>query len=78
VLKSLVATKDGRAIICGMCCLEQNLFPREQITALQEVIPTCIHYDWKADYDSMLRIKSMADIVIASHDSKYMFVDRIG
>jgi N-acyl homoserine lactone hydrolase len=73
-----VNTPKGRAIICGMCCLDQNLFPPPAVLKLQEVIPTTIVYNAMQDYDSMLRIKREADIVVTSHASKYMFIDRIG
>ena len=73
-----VDTPKGCAIICGMCCLDQNLFPPPQVLKLQEVIPTTIVYNAMQDYDSMLRIKREADIVVTSHASKYMFIDKIG
>jgi N-acyl homoserine lactone hydrolase len=73
-----VDTPKGCAIICGMCCLDQNLFPPPQVLKLQEVIPTTIVYNAIQDYDSMLRIKREADIVVTSHASKYMFIDKIG
>jgi N-acyl homoserine lactone hydrolase len=73
-----VDTPKGRAIICGMCCLDQNIFPPPAVLKLQEVIPTTIVYNAMQDYDSMLRIKREADIVVTSHASKYMFIDRIG
>jgi glyoxylase-like metal-dependent hydrolase (beta-lactamase superfamily II) len=72
-----VDTKVGRAIITGFCCLEQNIFPPPQVAKLQEVIPTTIVYDAIQCYDSMVRVKQLGDVVIASHASKYMFVDKI-
>jgi len=47
------------------------------VAKLQEVIPTTIVYDAIQCYDSMIRVKKLADIVIASHASKYIFVDKI-
>ena len=75
-----VSTPKGCAVICGMCCLDQNLFPPpivQKITG-QEVIPTTIVYNAIQDYDSMVRIKKEADIVVTSHASKWMFQDTIG
>lgn len=72
-----VATPEGCAIICGMCCLDQNLFPPPNVAKLQEVIPTTIVYDAMQDYDSMVRIKKEADIVVTSHASRWMLIDQI-
>ena len=72
-----VDTPQGRAIICGMCCLDQNLFPPPMVSKLQEVIPTTIVYNAIQDYDSMLRIKKEADIVVTSHATRWMFMDKI-
>jgi len=67
-----VDTKAGRAIICGFCCLEQNIYPPPQVAKLQEAIPTTIVYDAIQCYNSILRVKELGDIVIANHASKYM------
>jgi len=72
-----VDTKKGRAIITGFCCLEYNICPPPEVAKLQDAIPTTIVYDWKQSYDSILRLKELGDIIIASHASKYMFVDKI-
>jgi len=72
-----VDTKVGRVIITGFCCLEQNLYPPDEVLELQEVIPTTIVYDAFQCYDRMLRCKELSDNIIASHASKYMFIDRI-
>jgi N-acyl homoserine lactone hydrolase len=73
-----VDTPKGCAIICGMCCLDQNFYPPAEVLKLQEVIPTTIVYNAMQDYDSMLRIKKEADIVVTSHSTRWMFVDKIG
>lgn len=72
-----VDTPEGTAIICGFCCLDQNMDPPAEVRELQEVIPTTIVYNAFECYDSMIRVNNEADIVITSHASRWMFMDRI-
>lgn len=67
-----VETAVGLAIITGFCCLGENFTPQEspawKTTSVPEVIPPGIHTNMVQAYESMLRIKELADIVIPFHD----------
>ena len=72
-----VQTEKGRAIITGFCCKEYNMFPPPEVAKQMPVVTLTIHHDLFATYDSMLRVKELADIVVPIHDPKYCFMDRI-
>lgn len=57
-----VNTREGRAIITGFCCNGKN-FP----SAGPAVAPG-VHIDLTQAYDSIQKIKAMADILIPLHD----------
>jgi N-acyl homoserine lactone hydrolase len=78
-----VDTEAGRAIITGCCCIKENFIPaediREKITpfAGYPVIIPGIHFDAIQAYESMLKIKKMADIIIPMHEPELMNVETI-
>lgn len=57
-----VQTSAGRAIITGFCCNEKN-FP-----ATGPAVASGVHIDVRDAYDSIQKIKELADIVIPTHD----------
>ncbi|SPF51652.1 Beta-lactamase domain protein [Syntrophobacter sp. SbD1] len=57
-----VRTSGGRAIITGFCCNAMN-FP-----ANAPSVPSGVHTDAIAAYDSAQKIRGMADILIPLHD----------
>jgi N-acyl homoserine lactone hydrolase len=69
-----VSTSAGTAIITGFCCLQENFQPEmgpksAYVTDIMpEVVPPGIHTDMLKAYESMVRIKTMADILIPFHD----------
>jgi glyoxylase-like metal-dependent hydrolase (beta-lactamase superfamily II) len=67
-----VETADGLAVITGFCCLAENFDPRIapawKTDLAPEVIPPGIHIDMAQAYESMLRVKRMAKIIIPFHD----------
>lgn len=64
-----VQTKKGKVIISGACSLPENF---ASPSGLAEVVPPGIHLDPLQGYDSFLRIKRQADIIIPLHDAAYM------
>jgi glyoxylase-like metal-dependent hydrolase (beta-lactamase superfamily II) len=58
----VVNTKKGKAVITGFCCNEQN-FP-----ASAPVVPPGVHLDLIQAYESIQRVKEVADILIPLHD----------
>jgi len=57
-----VNTAQGRAIITGFCCNDKN------VPATGPAIAPGVHIDLIEAYDSIQKIKEMADIIIPLHD----------
>ena len=57
-----VNTPAGRAVITGFCCNDKN-FP-----STGPAIAPGVHIDLTEAYDSIQKIKEMADIILALHD----------
>lgn len=69
-----VDTPKGKAIIAGLCTVRDNFEPpAEMIPPLPVIAPT-FNLDLIQSYESALRIKQLADIVIPLHAPEY--VDR--
>jgi N-acyl homoserine lactone hydrolase len=64
-----VETKDGLAIMTGFCCNEINFTgcPEAHKDDWNNMIPIGIHSDIIKAWDSQLRIKGLADIIIPQH-----------
>jgi glyoxylase-like metal-dependent hydrolase (beta-lactamase superfamily II) len=67
-----VTTSAGVAIITGFCCTNENFLPQKNqawmTDVTPEVIPPGIHTDMLQAYESILRIRNLADIIIPFHD----------
>jgi glyoxylase-like metal-dependent hydrolase (beta-lactamase superfamily II) len=63
-----IDTKDGKAIITGFCCIMDNFNPPPKAKRFMEVIPPGIHTDVVEGYNSVLRVKELADIVLPLHE----------
>jgi glyoxylase-like metal-dependent hydrolase (beta-lactamase superfamily II) len=67
-----VSTSAGIAIITGFCCIQENFLPAKNQAWMTditpEVIPPGIHTDMLQAYESTMRVKSLADIIIPFHD----------
>jgi glyoxylase-like metal-dependent hydrolase (beta-lactamase superfamily II) len=78
-----VDTDAGRAVISGFCSIKENFFPAEDIK--EKVSPFAgypvtipgIHYSAERAYDSMLKIKKVADIILPLHEPGLMNLDSI-
>lgn len=65
-----IKTAQGLAIIAGLCTVRDNFEPPPRETL--PVIAPGIHTNALEAYDSILRIKETADIVISLHDSEFV------
>ena len=72
-----VQTEKGKAIISGFCSVRENFYPPENVRRLMPVIPPGTHIDIIKAFESTLRIKGMADILIPMHDPTFADVDSI-
>lgn len=72
-----VKTDAGTAVITGFCCIRQNFEPPEMLAAIAPVLTPGIHLDMLEVFDSALRVKEIADIVVPLHEAEYIERDRI-
>jgi glyoxylase-like metal-dependent hydrolase (beta-lactamase superfamily II) len=68
-----VRTDDGLAIIAGFCSLADNFAPPPLPNGKTvPIIAPGIHINAFEAYDSLKRIKDMADIIIPLHDPSFI------
>jgi N-acyl homoserine lactone hydrolase len=76
-----VDTNEGTYVIAGMCTIRENFYPPEDVLekGTYKVIPTGMHTDPLACYDSMLRLLDVGkDKVLPFHDSAIMSMATLG
>ena len=65
----LINTRKGTAIITGLCCTMDNFeLPVELKDKGYEVITLGLHINAEEAYNSLLKIKKMADIIVPLYD----------
>jgi N-acyl homoserine lactone hydrolase len=72
-----VETEKGRVIIAGFCCADINLWPPPEVAKTMPVIPPTVHTDLFEAYRSILRVKELADTIVAIHEPRFCWVNRI-
>ena len=73
-----VRTSQGKAIITGFCSIRENFEPPPQVREKMPVIATGIATSVLQSYDSVARVKQLADIVLPLHEADLAHVKRIG
>jgi len=73
----LVETAKGTAVITGFCCIDDNFYPPDEVAKRMPVIISAFHTDIYQFYDSMLKVKGIADIIVPIHEKKFLNIDRI-
>jgi N-acyl homoserine lactone hydrolase len=63
-----VTTEKGRAIITGFCCINANFEPPQEMRELTPVLPSGTHMNVVDSFESAMRVKEMADILIPLHE----------
>lgn len=74
-----VQTAKGKAVISGLCCLGENFspkFPNPMAGGGQILLPG-IMANAVAAYNSMLRIKQTADIILPLHDPEILNIKEV-
>ena len=66
-----VKTAQGNAIITGLCTIRENFEPPSSVKMSTPVITPGIHTNVFEAYDSVLRIKELADIIIPNHEPEF-------
>lgn len=72
-----VKTAQGKAIISGFCSIKENFEPPEEVREMWPVLTPGTHTNAMDAFDSALRIKGLADILIPQHDSAFVEVKSI-
>lgn len=68
-----IDTEEGKAVIAGMCSIRQtfeepkNVLPAHHLFASWEVFVPAIATDMNQNYDSVLRVKKLGDILFPCH-----------
>ena len=63
-----IKTAKGIAVIAGLCTIRENFEPPLLVREKMPVIVPGIHVNVLDAYDSLLRIKQVADIILPLHD----------
>jgi glyoxylase-like metal-dependent hydrolase (beta-lactamase superfamily II) len=78
-LSVVVDTAEGAALITGFCVIEENFFPPPEIRGMEmEVIPPGTHVNAYDAYDTLVKVKEMADMLIPLHEPRFAGIDTIG
>ena len=79
----IVETAQGKAVISGFCSIMENFYPPEDVKvkvtpfASYPVIAPGIHTDLFQAYQSVLKVKEVADIIVPMHDPEIAERDQI-
>ncbi len=73
-----IDTAKGLAVITGFCCISANFEPPVELKARgMQIITPGIHTNTLQAYDSIVRVRQIADIILPSHDVSFLNKDRI-
>lgn len=72
-----IATDQGLAIITGFCATNATFEVPEEMKSLWPVFAPGIHCDALQAFDSALKVKEMADILIPLHEESFANAERI-
>lgn len=70
----IIDTEEGKAVITGFCSIKENFYPPEDVKenvtpfASYPVIAPGVHTDLFQAFESALKVKQIADIIIPVHD----------
>jgi len=67
----LVDLENKKAALTGFCCVLENFEPPEKIRKAWPVIPIGVSVNSLEAYDSMLKLKGLADLIIPMHSMEY-------
>lgn len=71
-LSILIDTPGGWAVITGFCVIMENFYPPKQIKAMEmEVIPPGTLVNAYQAYDLLVKVKSMAEILLPLHEPSF-------
>jgi len=73
----VVATDQGNAVISGFCCMRENFEPPLEVREAFPVLAPGIHTNAMDAFDSVQRVKGLADILIPQHDQCFLDIERL-
>lgn len=78
-LTVLIQTSKGLAAVTGFCVIKENFEPPVHIRAMEmEVIPPGTSINTYEAYDTMIRVKELADIILPLHEPEFALGSPIG
>jgi len=78
-LSVFIETEKGKVAITGFCIINENLYPPNQIKAMEmEVIPPGTHINVYEAYQILMQIKGEADIILPLHEPAFANGEVIG
>lgn len=72
----ILESEAGNVVVTGFCCIEDNFHPEKANSKLEVIVPG-LHHDVFVAYDSMLKVKSVADIIVQNHEAKFADIPSI-
>ena len=73
-----VDTAKGSVLICGFCTILENLYPPKSVTAMEmEVIPPGTNVNPYLAYETLVRVKTLADHVLPLHEPKWASMETV-
>jgi len=66
-----VETEKGKAIISGFCSIKENFYPPEAMRLRWPVIAPGVSVNSLQAFDSALKLKCLADIIVPQHDMEF-------
>jgi len=73
----IIETVRGKAVISGMCAIKDNFYPPGKLSKVWPVIIPTMHVNANQSYHDMLKLKSIADILIPNHDINFARMKQI-
>jgi N-acyl homoserine lactone hydrolase len=72
-----IKTDKGIVVITGFCSIRENFEPNEEVRKIMPLIVPGIHLNTMQAYDSMLKVKNAADIIIQNHEPTFADIGKI-
>ena len=73
----VVNTSSGKAIIDGMCAIDEAFDPPGELKKKMPVVASAVNVDVIQAYESLVRVKEGADLLIPQHSIRFAFIDKL-
>lgn len=72
-----VDTAAGVTVIDGLCTTDANWNVPEVLADRMDLLNIALHNDPQQSYDSLVKIKRMADLILPNHEPRFSWIDQI-